>query len=78
MQAQLKKWGNSLGVRIPKTLAKKLYFKEGVVVNLQVSNNHLVITQETSALDNLIEGISNENRHHETFIQDKNLGNESW
>lgn len=78
MQAQITKWGNSLGVRIPKTIARKLYFKEGAVVNLQVFNNNLVITPETSELDTLLNSISNENRHHEVFNQDKKSGNESW
>ena len=78
MQTQVQKWGNSLGVRIPKNLAKKLYFKEGAVVNLQISDNHLVISQEISELEILLDGISDENCHHEILSQAKKAGNESW
>jgi antitoxin MazE len=78
MQTQIQKWGNSLGVRIPKNLAGKLNLKQGAFVNLEISDNHLVISQETSELDILLNNITDANRHHELLNDDNISGNESW
>jgi antitoxin MazE len=78
MHAQIQKWGNSLGIRIPKTIAKKLSFKEGAIVNLEISATHLVISSEMSELDILLNDISDENIHHEKFKHNKVVGKELW
>ncbi|XVN43068.1 MAG: hypothetical protein RCG15_01880 [Candidatus Rickettsia vulgarisii] len=53
-------------------------FKKGAVVNLKVIDNNLVISNEISELDLLLENITNDNRHHEVFNDDKISDNESW
>ena len=78
MQAQIQKWGNSLGVRVPKILAQKLSLKSGSNVNMEVKNNQLIISYENSALDILVNQITPENRHKEVFYDDDSVGKEIW
>ncbi|MEZ6061954.1 MAG: AbrB/MazE/SpoVT family DNA-binding domain-containing protein [Planctomycetaceae bacterium] len=39
----IQKWGNSLAIRIPQTLARQLSVEEGAAVELQVRSRELVI-----------------------------------
>ena len=39
---QLAKWGNSLAVRIPSEIAKKLEWKEGDELDVQIGRNGIV------------------------------------
>lgn len=41
--SRIQKWGNSLAIRIPQTLAGQLSVEEGAVVDLQVRGGELVI-----------------------------------
>lgn len=77
MQSQVKKWGNSLGVRVPKKFANKLNLKDGSNVNVEVTNNQLVISSDISELDRLVNKITKQNCHQETF-SDATLGKEIW
>ena len=78
MHSQIQKWGNSLGVRIPQAIAKKLHLHSGSQVKLDTVNNQLIITKSNLELDVLLERIDSSNCHHESFIDDNNIGNESW
>ena len=78
MQAQIQKWGNSLGVRIPRSLANKLHIKSGTTVNLEASEHQITIIPETSELDLLLNNITDNNCYHEVFDDNKMEGNESW
>lgn len=43
MQVQISKWGNSLGVRIPKAFAEMLKLDAGHVADLKIDENRLII-----------------------------------
>ena len=43
MKNAVQKWGNSLGLRIPATIASELQMKRGTPVTLQVSEGALVV-----------------------------------
>ena len=58
MQAQIQKWGNSLWVRIPISIANKLHIKSGTTVNLEASEHQITIIPETSELDLLLSNIT--------------------
>lgn len=74
---QVQKWGNSLGIRIPKALALKVGLEEGTEIDLDVEDGHLVIKPKTKTLDELLSQITPENLHSE--VQTGNsLGRESW
>lgn len=78
MQTQIQKWGNSLGIRIPKDVASRLHIKNGAIVNLEVLDNYLVITPKTSGLELLLSNITDTNRHNEAWNKDDLMGNEVW
>ena len=44
MQVHLTRWGNSLGLRIPKDLAGRFRLTEGARVNLEASGDHIVMS----------------------------------
>lgn len=74
---QVQKWGNSLGIRIPKSLAVKVGLEEGSEVDLDVEDGHLVIKPKSPALDELLAQITPENLHEEVSTGEPQ-GRESW
>lgn len=44
MQVQVARWGNSLGVRIPKDIAGRLGLNEGARVDMATEDDRIVIT----------------------------------
>jgi antitoxin MazE len=70
MQTQIQKWGNSLGIRIPKNIANELKLEQGIYVNLDVIENQLLITLEITKLDSLLNEITKENQHNEILNLD--------
>ena len=78
MQTQVQKWGNSLGIRISKDIAGKLKIKTGAIINLEISNNHLILTPEISELELLLNNITDSNCHQEEFRDDAIEGKELW
>ena len=44
MNVTIARWGNSLGVRIPKSLAQQVGFSEGSQISMEVEGNKVVIT----------------------------------
>lgn len=68
MKSRMSKWGNSLALRIPKVFGADLELEEGTEVELSVVNGSIIITPVSSKydLDELVRGITSENRHTET------------
>lgn len=68
MEARVKKWGNSLGVRIPRSVANDVGLHEDSVVDLKSENGQLVISPKgkTYNLDDLLAQVTPENIHPET------------
>jgi len=64
---QLSKWGNSLGLRIPKSVAREVRLDEGDTVQVSVDNGAIVIraSRPRYALDDLVRRITPKNRHDE-------------
>ena len=80
MAARIRKWGNSLGVRIPKAIAHMLRISEGDVLELSVRDGSLVLTprrDDRPALDELVSGITADNRHDEVDTG-RPRGREAW
>jgi antitoxin MazE len=66
MITHVQKWGNSLGVRIPKNFAEDICVEEGVAVEMHVEEGNLVIApigKPTYTLEELVGKITPENRH---------------
>jgi antitoxin MazE len=77
MQARVQKWGNSLGVRIPLSLAEKTGLKEGVPVDLQAEDDALVIRRKQYSLEQLLDQVSTDNTHKEIETGHP-VGREAW
>jgi antitoxin MazE len=58
--------GNSLGVRIPKSVAKEAGIGPGVSVRVSAQKGCIVLEPVRYELDSLIDGITAENRHEAT------------
>ena len=79
LRARIAKWGNSLGVRIPKAVAKEVGLDEGANVEVKVSGRNLVLApaRREYSLNELVAGITPKNRHAETDWGAP-VGNENW
>ena len=62
MHVQLSKWGNSLGLRLPRGLASQVGVREGQKVNVTVEGCRLIIEPVTQAwrLEDLLVGMTPE------------------
>jgi antitoxin MazE len=47
MQVQISKWGNSLGLRVPRSLARQAGIADGGKVNITADGNRLIIESVT-------------------------------
>jgi antitoxin MazE len=79
MRTQIGKWGNSLAVRIPGTYARDLGLEEGMTLDVTLLEGNLVLRPRSGpyTLDELVAGITPENRHGETDWGEA-VGNEAW
>jgi antitoxin MazE len=59
IQVELKKWGNSLGLRIPFQIADNLQITENSKVSLVIEENRLIVEKENLApsLDEILASI---------------------
>ena len=76
MKTRIQKWGNSLALRIPKPFAEEARLTKGAAVDVTVCNGKLVVEPELT-LENLVDQITQENRHTETETGTP-VGNEIW
>jgi antitoxin MazE len=74
---QVQKWGNSLGVRIPKALAMKVGLDEGSEVDIDVEKGHIIIKPKSKTLDELLSNVTTKNLHSE-IETGKPQGREIW
>lgn len=79
MRTKIQKWGNSLGLRIPKALAEEISVEEGTSVEITVSQEGLVVRPAAKRfeLSDLLEGVNRSNRHGEVQTGDR-VGREVW
>ncbi len=78
MKTVVKKWGNSLGIRIPKAIVNDLLLKDGTIIEITEQDNSILLrVKEEYLLDHMLENITNENLHHE-ISTGKPIGNEAW
>lgn len=79
MRAQVLKWGNSLAVRIPKSVAEEAKLRVGDPLEIEVPNQgcvHLHRTGKVPSLSELVSQITPENRYPEISAGPE-LGQES-
>ena len=80
MQTRIQKWGNSLGLRIPRAFAAEAEVEEGSTVDLSVENGCLrvrPVRPRRFHLRDLLKGIRRSNLHPEVGTGDA-VGREGW
>ena len=78
MDTVVSAWGNSLGLRIPKTYAKEIGLKSGSKVKLVMENERLVITSAKKfSLKSLVSEITRDNRYEDVDTGNPE-GREIW
>ncbi len=80
MVTKIQKWGNSLGLRIPKSFAKDAAIEEGSAVDISLEGDRLVIRAVRTArfqLSELLSQVREDNLHGEISTGDA-IGREAW
>jgi antitoxin MazE len=80
MKAKVQKWGNSLGIRIPKALAQEVALETDSEVNLTAQDGRLVISPAAPhavSLRHLLSKVTATNTHGEISMG-KVKGKEAW
>jgi antitoxin MazE len=68
METKVQKWGNSLAVRLPKEIVRRLSLQEGSAVLVNENNKRIIIRQTLKnklSLAELVGQITPENLHKE-------------
>ncbi|HEY7424075.1 MAG TPA: AbrB/MazE/SpoVT family DNA-binding domain-containing protein [Gemmataceae bacterium] len=80
MKTRVRKWGNSLALRIPKSFAAEVRLTEDTPVELSLVEGKLVVqplAQPPLTLDELLQGVTDENLHGE-WDTGPAVGKEVW
>jgi len=80
MQTKVKKWGNSLALRIPKLFASDANLKLNEMVDISIDQGSIIITpisKKEYSLEKLLKGVSKNNLHGEFNIGSP-VGKEIW
>ncbi len=77
MQSTIRKWGNSLGIRLPKLIAKELNLIEGANLYIKLVDDKIEITKVSDelSLEQMLLNINDENLHNEISTYSP-IGNE--
>ena len=79
MRAFVRKWGNSLALRLPKQVIEELAIADGAPVTLEVKDGRLVVepARKKYTLDELLADYKPEHRNGETDWG-RPVGKEEW
>ena len=80
MKTKIQKWGNSLGLRIPKSFAEEAAVEAGTAVDISVSNGKLIVKPldpNAYSLQDLLIQVTKQNIHSEVSTGQPD-GQELW
>jgi antitoxin MazE len=80
MKTKVRKWGNSLALRIPKVLTDQISLSAETPVEMTIANDRIIISRLPKpefTLDELLDGITEDNLHQEIDTGNA-VGNEAW
>ncbi len=66
MRSRIRKWGNSLALRIPKSVAEEISLTDDSVVDIKVVNGKIVVAsipEPDVTLEKLLDGVDDRNVH---------------
>ena len=75
--SRISKWGTSLAIRIPKTIAQQWGVREGSAIEIIPHEDHVVLRKETYDLDDMLAQVTEDNLHSE-LDSGPAQGNEEW
>ena len=84
---EVKIWGNSLGVRIPKKVADALKLHDGSKIKISLDGNKIMLESESNPffdlsqdlnLTTLLSKITSKNKHSSDELEDEMVGSEFW
>jgi antitoxin MazE len=78
MEAVVKKWGNSLGIRIPNLIAREFSLKDGSLVNIKDRGQEIIIKPiYKNKLSEMLSQINDQNIHEDIKTTGP-VGKEIW
>ncbi len=77
MRTHIQKWGNSLALRIPIYLLKRLDLHAGNIVDIDIDEDRIVLKKVKYDLDEMLDKMTPENSHS-LLIEDSPKGYEEW
>ena len=78
METVVKKWGNSLGIRIPNFIARELSLKDGSFVDINDKGKEIIIKPiQKNKLSDMLNKINKQNLHGEIETGEP-VGKEVW
>ena len=78
MKVRIEQWGDSLALRIPPELAERMGLTSGEEVRLSKAGSSLLVSPlSVPTLEELVAGITEENRHDEVYTGPP-VGREVW
>jgi len=79
MLTKVQKWGNSLGVRIPKPFIEETQISDGNSVDINFDGENIIIkpVRKSYRLTDLLKDINSKNIHKE-ILTGKSVGKEIW
>lgn len=78
MKTVIKKWGNSLGIRLPKYITAECSLKDGSSVKIEEKDGKIIITPHKNNLSDLLNKINENNLHDEIYSDEPAAGKEIW
>jgi antitoxin MazE len=86
-QTEIKEWGNSLAIRIPRKIKKALSLHNGSQINISLDGNKVVLESPENPFFDLSKDVSllavvgkitSKNRHSGDEFEDEPVGGEVW
>jgi antitoxin MazE len=78
METVVKKWGNSLGIRIPNLIVREFSLKDGSCVEIKDRGNEIIIKpKKKDTLSEMLDAITEQNIHEEVETNGP-VGKEIW
>ena len=80
MRTQVRKWGNSISLRIPKSFAEEVGLEDESPVDISLEDGKIIVQPVAPSeftLEELMAQVTEENRHHEIDTGPA-CGEEAW
>ena len=77
MQVVVRKWGDSMGIRIPVDYCRKLNLNPNTKLEMSMTDNKITISVKKGKLDEILEQMTPDTFHSD-LLQGSPRGNEEW